>query len=260
MGTRANTRNRPASRRSPVVVEAGARAKADARLDDAGALERLTAPPIRFGLVQEHFCHDLYALLVQCVLWNQTWGRAARPVLEVVLARHPDAASLAVCGEDELAGVLRPIGLHRVRATRLVSLARAWLAAPPCKERRYRRPHYPRRGCGVDIRPGEVLDEDDPREAWEVAHLPGVGAYALDSYRIFHRDSLRGVVCHDARGRELVQPEWKRVLPTDKDLRAYLVWRWSTEGWSWDPLTGDRRPLDDDHSSAADSASSQLET
>lgn len=94
----------------------------------------------------------------------------------------------------------------------------------------------------MDVKPGEVLDEQDEREGWEIAHLPGVGAYALDSYRIFHRDRLRGVVC-DEQGRE---PEWKSVTPTDKDLRAYLVWKWRLEGWVWDPLTGKRRRVDKD--------------
>lgn len=91
------------------------------------------------------------------------------------------------------------------------------------------------RGCGLDVKPGEALGEDDEREGWEVAHLPGMGAYALDSYRIFGRDKLRGVE-EDAikKGEE----EWRRVLPLDKDLRRYLVSRWREEGWEWDMLTG----------------------
>lgn len=193
--------------------------------------------PSTFGLIQEHLQHNLYFILVQSILWNQTSGRTARPVLHALLAQHPDPASLALASVPALAGLLRPIGLHNIRAARLVALAKAWVAAPPTKERRYRKLHYPRKGCGADVGVGEVLGEGDTREGWEVAHLPGVGSYALDSFRIFCRDRLRGVCCVED-GREVVEPEWKRVLPADKDLRAYLAWKWRGEGWVWDPLTG----------------------
>ncbi|KAI9663558.1 MAG: hypothetical protein M1831_002567 [Alyxoria varia] len=39
------------------------------------------------------------------------------------------------------------------------------------------------------------------------------------------------------------EPEWKRVLPHDKELRAYLKWMWKRDGWRWDPYTGHRVPL-----------------
>lgn len=197
-----------------------------------------------FGLIQEHVQHNLYFLLVQSILWNQTHGRAARPVLSALLARYPDPDALSWSYVADLAQLLRPIGLQNIRAARLIALAQAWIAAPPSKERRYRRLHYPRKGCGVDVKAGEVLDERDAREGWEIAHLPGVGVYALDSYRIFCRDRLRGVVCSDGN-EKLVQPEWKRVVPTDKDLRAYLVWKWNLEGWIWDPLTGNKKRIEE---------------
>lgn len=84
-----------------------------------------------------------------------------------------------------------------------------------------------------------MQQQSDKREGWEVAHLPGIGAYALDSYRIFHRDRLRGVD-KDA------EPEWKRVVATDKELRAWLVWRWRKEGYLYDVATGKatRLPLE----------------
>lgn len=151
-----------------------------------------------FGLIQEHLHHSLYFLLVQSILWNRTSGRSARPILDAILDLYPDPASLALGSLPELTLLLRPIGLHNIRAARLIALAHAWLAAPPCKERRYRRIHYPHKGCGTDVRAGEVLDETDKREGWEIAHLPGIGAYALDSFRIFHRDQLRESVATQA--------------------------------------------------------------
>lgn len=96
------------------------------------------------------------------------------------------------------------------------------------------------KGCGLDVKPGEVLGEEDEREGWEVAHLPGMGAYALDSYRIFGRDQLRGVEEEAIAGG---WEEWRRVVPLDKDLRRYLVCRWREEGWDWDMLTGKKRRI-----------------
>jgi len=90
----------------------------------------------------------------------------------------------------------------------------------------------------MDVGPREVLALEDPRVGWEVAHLPGVGPYALDSWRIFARDEMRGVVVGVDAGVEGEEAEWRRVVPEDKELRPYLKWRWRCEGWDWDPLTG----------------------
>lgn len=183
-----------------------------------------TLQPAKYGLIQERICDSLYALVVQAILWNQTRGQMARPVLFQLLTAYPSPKELSEAPLDDLITMLQPIGLHRIRATRLIALAETWLAAPPSSQRRYRRLHYPVRGCGADVKPGEVLGPDDEREGWEIAHLPGMGAYALDSYRIFYRDRLRGI-----EGAEGIEPEWKRVDPTDKELKPYLKWRWEQE-------------------------------
>jgi hypothetical protein len=74
------------------------------------------------------------------------------------------------------------------------------------------------------------------------------GSYTLDSWRIFCRDVLRGLASDwKGGGREgEFQPEWMRVLPQDKELRAYLRWMWMQEGWLWDPATGEKELLPDD--------------
>jgi methyl-CpG-binding domain protein 4 len=180
--------------------------------------------PARFGLIQERICSSLYALVVQAVLWNQTRGVMARPILFALLAKYPTPKELSSASLEDLTAMLQPIGLHNIRALRLIALADAWLAAPPSKDRRYRKLHYPSRGCGTNVKPGEVLEMEDEREGWEIAHLPGMGAYALDSYRIFYRDKLRGIdPVND------VEPEWRRVKADDKDLKAYLQWKWESE-------------------------------
>ncbi|KAF4334230.1 Methyl binding domain protein [Fusarium beomiforme] len=208
-------------------------------------------PPIhkeRFGLIQESVGTDLYKLLVAAVLWNRTRGSQARPVFHKLITQYPTPDELAQASFSDLADLIRPIGLYNSRATRFIAFAKTWVANPPCKTRRYRKLHYPLPGDGLDIGKDEVLSGEDERHGWEVAHLPSLGPYAIDSYRIFHRDILRGLAddwngLNAGRGFE---PEWKRVVPLDKELRAYLRWMWLKEGWIWDPETGDKAKASDE--------------
>jgi len=204
--------------------------------------KRESSDDTRYGLIQEAISESLYALVIQAILWNQTTGIAARPVLNAILTGYPNPEDLAKADLVTLTAIIQPIGLHNRRAKRLIDLARTWVAAPPVKERRYRKLGYPDKTSGKDVKVGEILDEADPREGWEIAHLPGIGRYALDSYRMFHRDKLRGI------DTEKEEPEWKRVTPQDKELRAWLVWRWQKEGYAYNIETGKRKPLAPDTS------------
>lgn len=202
-------------------------------------------PPIhaeRFHIIQEQVAHDLYELLVAASLWNRTKGVQARPVFHALMRDYPTPDRLANASQQDLAQLLRPIGLQNSRSKRLLDFARAWLCNPPDKIRRYRKLHYPQPNCGKDVGRDEVLGEDDPRPGWEIAHLPGIGPYALDSFRIFHRDVLRGLAT-DWTGTGAVpgfEPEWKRVQPQDKELKAYIRWMWLKEGLIWNPASGRR--------------------
>ena len=109
---------------------------------------------------------------------------------------------------------------------------------------------YPCRGDGADIPKGvDYVDDGDKRVAWEIGHLPSIGAYALDSWRIFCRDELRGVGAEmlvelmEEKVEEDLKGEWTRVVPLDKELRAYLRWRWGRCGWIWDPESGEKRRM-----------------
>lgn len=200
-------------------------------------------PPIsalRFSLVQERTAHNLYQLLVATTLWNRTKGSQARPIFEALLLRYPTPEDLANSSEGELALLLTPLGLHNTRAKRLRAFAQTWLEKPPSKHRRYRKLHYPELGSGKDVGVTQVLSENDPREGWEIAHLPGMGPYALDSFRIFHRDMMRGLAT-DWNGTDAApgfEPEWKRVNPQDKELKACISWMWLRDGWLWDASNG----------------------
>lgn len=199
-----------------------------------------------FGLVQEQLAHDPFKLLIATIFLNRTRADVALRVLfDEVFAKYPSVDAMAAADEQELALMIHRLGFHNQRARKCIALAQTWQTNPPVKNKRYRRIHYPGRGDGKDISQNEVVDDEDHRSAWEVAHLPGVGAYSIDSWRMFCRDELRELA-RDWKGTGALAsgfvPEWKSVLPLDKELRAYATWMWLKEGWVWDRLTGDLTP------------------
>ena len=218
-------------------------------------VSRIPFPPLtaaRFGLAQERVAHDPFRLLVAVMFLNKTRGAVAMPVFFQLMERYPTPLALANAQHDDVLGMIHHLGLQNQRARSVVRLAQAWLDLPPQAGRRFRRLHYPRKGDGSDVKPNETLgdDSEDPRVGFEVAHLPGLGAYAIDSWRIFCRDDLRGTTRGEASVPEQGYrdaadasdaPEWTKVVPQDKELRAYLRWRWLQLGWVWDPLTGARQ-------------------
>ncbi|KAL8360474.1 hypothetical protein RB601_007224 [Gaeumannomyces tritici] len=246
-----------------------------------GAVSGLPFPPLtaaRFGLIQEEVAHDPFRLLVAVRLLVKTAGRAAIPVFRALSDRYPaGAADVAAADPDELLGMIRHLGLGTVRRRAILRLARAWLRDPPSRGVRYGVKNYPRRGDGADVRLGERFgpeydehdegdgdgDDDGDGEAaasrgagsaWEIGHMTQ-GPYALDSWRIFCRDELLGRAAgkeEEEKSCSSFQPEWMRVRPADKELRAYLRWMWMREGWDWDPETGEREVLAEELRRAVD--------
>lgn len=112
--------------------------------------------------------------------------------------------SLRPADESELANFIHCLGTHNLRAKRLIKMSRMYLHDKPS-------PYDPRRSRAT-LPPGtpggkRVRYPDTP-----ISHLPGIGVYALDSYRIFCYE-------RDYPGSQ----EWKEVMPTDKELIRYLV-------------------------------------
>jgi endonuclease III len=208
----------------------------------------LPFPPVdapSFGLIQEQLAHDPFRLLIATIFLNRTRGGVALPVLFKVFARYPTIDAMAAADLSQFVSMIHCLGFQNQRAKKCISVAQIWKTNPPVKNKRYRKLHYPQKLDGRDVGPCECADDEDHRAAWEIAHLPGVGAYSLDSWRIFCRDELRGLAT-DWKGTGAMTPgfvpEWKSVLPQDKELRAYLTWMWLKEGWIWDRHTGDLTP------------------
>lgn len=188
--------------------------------------------------MQERLAKEPFRLLLATIFLNKTRGAVALPVFYELMDRYSTPAALAAAQHADVVSIIQHLGLQNQRATKFINMAKTWLEHPPEKGKRYRCLHYPKQGDGRDVKRGEVLEEEDkdPRVGWEVAHLPGIGAYAFDSWRIFCRDDLRGLC-----DLEEMDGEWTRVLPLDKELRAYLRWRWLKAEWEWDPLTGGKK-------------------
>ncbi|KAI1755088.1 DNA glycosylase [Xylaria castorea] len=211
---------------------------------------RLDSP--RFGLIQEELADDPFRLLIAVTFLIRTSGKAAIPVFRALVARYPTPADLADAADTaDIVAMIKHLGLGVVRAAAIQRHARTWLDTPPRDGVR-----FPVKGYLADPAEGDVLSMHDGGDllapqttsaGWEIGHLTQ-GPYALDSWRIFCRDVLRGAADDwKGGGREgEFQPEWMRVLPADKELRACLRWMWMREGWLWDPATGEKTILPDE--------------
>lgn len=244
-----------------------------------GTVSALPIPPLagdRFGLVQEELATDPFRLLVAVTFLIRTPGRVAIPVFRQLMERYPTAQALAEADPADIEAMMHHLGLSNQRTKTIQKYARTWLERAPSKDVRYGIKDYPQKGDGKDVRAGEVFGpedhpgvgspdsskENDPQAkttarghgtAWEIGHLT-TGRYALDSWRIFCRDVLLGRAQDwKGKGRDgSFQPEWMRVLPEDKELRACLRWMWMKEGWEWDPKTGEKTPLREEMRRAVD--------
>lgn len=223
---------------------------------DAGITSCIPFPPLSdqyFGLIQEKLAHDPFRLLIAVTFLNRTHGKHAIPVFYKLMERYPTPELLAAASKSDIVSIIHRLGFQNQRADTYLRYASIWTTNPPMKGKRYAARDYPHRGCGRDVSKDEVISDDDPRSAWELAHLTS-GRYALDSWRIFSRDILRGVASSfngEKASEANFQPEWMRVQPEDKELRAFLRWMWLKEGFEWDPITGDKEVARPEMMSAA---------
>lgn len=210
----------------------------------------LPFPPLshaRFGLMQERLAHDPYRLLLATIFLNKTPGERAMPIFFELMRAYPTPLDLSRAQVADVTEIIRTLGFQNQRARKCVEMAKVWVANPPTPEKRYRKLNYPCKGDGKDVKEGETVDRDDERVAWEISHLPGLGPYSHDSWRMFCRDETKGLAedwLGTGSGTEGFEPEWKRVLPADKELRAWMTWMWLKEGWVWNKETGQKTEAD----------------
>ncbi|KHO00005.1 methyl-CpG-binding domain-containing protein 4 [Metarhizium album ARSEF 1941] len=228
----------------------------------AGVVASVPFPPLsssQFGLIQERLAHEPFWLLIAVTFLIKTSGQAAIPVFHKVRERFPSPKELSdPSNADELFNMIRHLGLAANRLGFIQKYAEAFVSNPPAPGKQYRVRNYEKRdvlpfamgkegfcinGDFKCVNTGAVDGEVDAA-AWEIGHMTQ-GKYTLDSWRIFCRDELLGRAQDwNGKGQQPeFQPEWMRVMPHDKELRAYLRWMWMREGWEWDPETGERQVL-----------------
>lgn len=242
-----------------------------------GTVSSIPFPPLsapKFGLIQEELAGDPFQLLVAVTFLIRTAGKAAIPVFREFVDRFPTPAAVAGAQTEDIIPMIRHLGLSAVRYAAVRKYARMWLESPPSKDVRYGVRNYPQPGDAQDVTAGgeygpeerhgvdgdddgesvvNAMEREAPGTAWEIGHLTQ-GPYAIDSWRIFCRDVLlEKAEDWMGKGREpTFQPEWMRVLPADKELRACLRWMWMREGWEWDPVSGERIVLREEMRRAVD--------
>ncbi|KAG5924335.1 hypothetical protein E4U61_000891 [Claviceps capensis] len=190
--------------------------------------------------IQQKMAHDPFWLLVAVTFLIKTNGQVAIPVIYKVKQRFPS-----------------PTDNQSAQAEQIQKYAIRFLEAPPTAGILHRVRNYDARDDPLEfvdaycVNPNASLTPNTSagkasRNSWEIGHMTQ-GRYTLDSWRIFCRDALLGRAQDwKGRGREAdtsFQPEWMRVMPRDKELRACLRWMWMREGWEWDPVTGERATL-----------------
>ena len=152
-------------------------------------------------------------MLVTCIFLN-TKRQAAIAQAQILLEQFPEPEPLARAEYHEIQPFFANLGLFQ-RADWLIKLAKAWVERPPQANKLY------------------VKRGGKPVFTSEVAHLPGVGMFANNAWRIFCKDNM-----YREAGYSITIPEWKNVLPTDEGLTAFLRDRWDKEGFLWDESTG----------------------
>ncbi|TRM57992.1 DNA glycosylase [Schizophyllum amplum] len=186
----------------------------------ASLLARLqAAKPV---LIQETFSEDPWKVLIATIFLNKTHGKISIPVIHTLLASWNTPSAMAAADPSDVYPLIRHLGLGAARARRIVDLSQAWIARSPTFE------DEPIVSKSSDLRryPPTIL-----------SHLPGIGRYALDSFRIF---------CTTMNNK--TRDEWKAVRPTDKELTRFLAWKWAyVEHRRWHPERGPMGYADAQH-------------
>ena len=114
-------------------------------------VQRISKSPIR--MLQEDMCEDPWKILVVCILHNQTSRRQVDKVYKNLFLKYPSPMSMANANSEELASLLKPLGLYNRRSRSLVKFSK------------------------------EFLEND-----WDLpSELYGCGKYADDCFRVFCR-------------------------------------------------------------------------
>lgn len=101
-------------------------------------------------LIQEDYIDNPWAMLVCCILLNQTNNKQVRPILDNLFKLIPDPKTASLCDPVDISHIIKSTGFQNTKAKRIVDLSNKWLD-------------------------GFLSPEE----------LPGIGKYGKESWRIF---------------------------------------------------------------------------
>lgn len=78
-------------------------------------------------MLQEDAWPDSWKMLVVCMLHNQTSRRQVDKVYHELFEKYPDASSMSRADQEELADLIRPLGLYNRRASSLIKFSFEYL-------------------------------------------------------------------------------------------------------------------------------------
>ncbi|KAL1686599.1 DNA glycosylase [Schizophyllum commune] len=181
------------------------------------------------------FAADPWKVLIATIFLNVTNGTQSIPIVHALLEIWDTPEKMAEASPDKIYPCIRHLGLGHSRSKRIVGLSRAWIARPLSSDDKLVLSKSEDRAKDESSELGNrewsdrATNESSPAKGnknsllTRISHLPGVGRYALDSFRIFCTTS----------------DEWKSVRPTDKELVRYLAWKWAyQEHRRWHPERG----------------------
>jgi adenine-specific DNA glycosylase len=128
--------------------------------------------PISVRARQLELVEQPWRMLLVCSALNLTSWRQVDPVMEKFFSRWPDPHTFLSATHEEIVEIIRPLGFYNRRARGWRALTLAW------------------------------LELENPTHQ-QIAKLPSVGKYAVDSWRIFIERDLS-------------------VEPEDKVLRSWI--------------------------------------
>lgn len=169
---------------------------------------------VSFSVADPSLIFSQFHLIVVCIFLNRTQEKHAIPAARSLLSQYPAPELLAEAQCGNIKPFFKHLGLLS-RADLLIDLAKDWVVRPPQASRLY------------------VKGNSRSALSSEVAHFKGVGPFASDAWRIICKDDL-----YLQAGYQITVPKWKKVMPENKRLIAYVRDRWAGEGLIWDPING----------------------
>lgn len=140
-----------------------------------------------YGLLEELYPTDPWKCLISCILLNQTTRAQVDHILCGFLERYPTPATAADADPAVLEALLKPLGIHRRRATTLRSFSAAYATLeadpdwnPGCWVTRGKTEQQ-RATAAISLPlPPDII----AAKARHIAALPGIGEYAVAAFRL----------------------------------------------------------------------------